>query len=106
MISLGFALHCVELGRVLTGTHIVLSVQKTSVIIDDPEQPCCKKCVQVKNPCRPVREDTVRLNFTDPDRSGGVCVSEPVDIQRCKGSCSDSFMSTKYVYVTPLSFIP
>lgn len=68
------------------------------MIIDDPEQPCCKKCVEVKNPCRPVKEDTVRLNFTDPD--GGVCISQPIDIQRCEGSCSDSSMSTKYVYVT------
>lgn len=76
----------------------------TNVIADDPEQPCCKRCVPIKFPCRPVVEETVRLNYTD-SVSRRLCVSTPLSVTKCQGSCSDSFYATRYSRVHDRFFL-
>jgi len=59
----------------------------THYLIDDPEDPCCKKCVTNKTCERKVVE-TRPLNFTHPTH--GLCVSEPLEVSNCEGTCGFS----------------
>ncbi|KAK7506023.1 hypothetical protein BaRGS_00002745, partial [Batillaria attramentaria] len=68
----------------------------THVMIDDPENPCCQICIEIKYPCRPVQQEVISLNYTSPVLNA-VCVSEPISISRCEGSCAPSSQTMQYM---------
>jgi len=54
----------------------------------DPEDPCCMICEPILPPCQKEVIETKTLNFTNTDY--GVCVSPPLEVSHCVGSCGFS----------------
>jgi len=55
---------------------------------EDPNDPCCMVCKPRMKPCEKQVVETRTLNFTDPNH--GLCVSDPLEVSNCVGSCGFS----------------
>lgn len=60
----------------------------THHLINNPNDTCCPLCVKKPTVCQIQYDKTVTLNFTDPNN--GICVSGPVDMKICNGTCGPS----------------
>ncbi|XP_005107625.1 SCO-spondin [Aplysia californica] len=66
----------------------------THMLEDNPDDPCCPKCVPRMKPCEDKVVGSTKLNYTSTN--SGLCISEDIEIKVCEGSCGFSSSGGNY----------